>query len=186
MVKLDRILPASVLEKYINIDNILKAGIFKLPFLRPEFLERANKCLIVLLAFLVIFFLADIIMFNPSRSVKKIMASPDTRGEGAGRAARRLKEVKDYSYYSAALSEKQVFGTSFAPVHESAPESPAEIALIGIIPGDRPQAIIENKTTQDVYYVYEGDTFENFIVEEIDNGKVVLYSEGQRIELSFF
>jgi type II secretory pathway component PulC len=179
-------MPVGALEKYINIDSILKAAMFKLPFLRPEFLEKTNKCLIVLLVFILVLFLADAVMFNPSRIVKKKMEAASERAISVSRGTRALKEAKDYSYYSSVLSEKQVFGASSASLHESIPEIPVEIELVGIIPGNKPQAIIENKTTQAVYYVHKGDNFENFIVEDIDDSKAVLYDNGQRIELSFF
>ena len=183
MIKFHHILSAGTLKKGVIANNILKAGIFRAPFFRPEFLEKADKVLIVFLSLLIIYLLADFVIFNPSVSVKKSIVSLSEKAASARHAAGASKAAKDYSYYGSVLSEKQVFGGSFADRVESVPESPREIELVGIIPGNRLQAIIENKKTQDLYYVHEGDKFENFIVEKVDSDKAVLYTEGERIEL---
>jgi len=58
-----------------------------------------------------------------------------------------------------------------------------DINLMGIISGDNPQVIIEDKKNQKTYYVNKGQYFGDFLVEDIQAGKVVLNYKGQRFEL---
>lgn len=168
--------------KHISLAGVARK--FGAPFFRPEFLEMTNKCLAVLLALLIIYLLADTVIFRPSTAVKRM-----TSGISFGKSDVKYPismprpNPTEYSHYSSILSEKQVFGRSISAGSEVVPETPVDIGLVGVIMGARPQAIIENKQNQAVYYVYKGERFENFIVEEVSAYKVALYRDGERIEL---
>lgn len=58
-----------------------------------------------------------------------------------------------------------------------------DINLVGIITGDNPQAVIENKKTQKSYYLYKGGYIDEFQVEDILEGKVILKYDNQKFEL---
>ena len=166
------------------IDEILKAGFFKMFFFRPAFLNNANKYLAVILALLLIYLLADIVIFRPSAAVNKIISGlsnekTDTKHPfGSTRG-----EDVNYSYYNSILSGKETFGRSVSVESGNAPGSPLDIVLVGVIVGARPQAIIENKNTRTVYHVRKGDRFENCTVEEVSTYKAVISCEGRKIEL---
>jgi type II secretory pathway component PulC len=166
------------------IDEILKAGFFKASFFRPAFLNNANKYLAIILALLLIYLLADTVIFSPSAAVNGIISGlskekTDTRFPFS---STRGGET-DYSYYSSVLSGKETFGRSVSVENGNAPENPLDIALVGVIVGARPQAIIENRNTRMVYYVRKGDKFENCAVEEVSAYKAVISCEGKKIEL---
>ena len=58
-----------------------------------------------------------------------------------------------------------------------------QVGLVGIVAGDNPQAIIEDKKAQKTYYLNKGQSFNGYVVEEILENKVVLDYEGKKISL---
>lgn len=58
-----------------------------------------------------------------------------------------------------------------------------ELNLLGIIEGDDAQAIIEDKKSQETFFVYKGDTFEGFKVHNIKGSRVILDYKGEKIEI---
>lgn len=58
-----------------------------------------------------------------------------------------------------------------------------DLSLMGIISGDNPQAAIQDKKTQKVYYVSKGESVADFLIEDIQDGKIILGYKGQRYEL---
>lgn len=63
-------------------------------------------------------------------------------------------------------------------------ESIQDINLVGIISGENPQAVIEDKKAQKTYYVNKGQFIGNFQLEEIREGKIILNLQGKRYELT--
>jgi hypothetical protein len=58
-----------------------------------------------------------------------------------------------------------------------------DINLVGIISGDNPQAVIENKKVQKTYYLTAGQYLGEFRIDKIGEGKVTLDYKGQKFEL---
>jgi type II secretory pathway component PulC len=58
-----------------------------------------------------------------------------------------------------------------------------DFSLIGIVSGENPQAIIEDKKNQKTYYVSKGQSIGAFKVEGIQEGKVVLGYQGNTYDL---
>lgn len=52
-----------------------------------------------------------------------------------------------------------------------------KLQLVGILWSDRPQAVLEDATTQKNFMVHEGDTVDKFTVEKITANNVLLVSE---------
>ena len=97
--------------------------------------------------------------------------------------------IKDYSYYSNEISGKQIFGQA-ASVGESSSAVAAVLddtadnfVLAGIVAGKSPQAIIQNKKNEKVYYLNKGDSLDGYIVEEISKNGVVLNNGGKKTTL---
>jgi UDP-N-acetylmuramyl pentapeptide synthase len=55
---------------------------------------------------------------------------------------------------------------------------------VGIIPGEKPQAIIENTQTQRTIYASQGERLEGILVESVTGGKVVLSDGNERFEMT--
>ena len=58
-----------------------------------------------------------------------------------------------------------------------------DISLVGIISGENPQAVIEDKKTQKTYYVTKGKFIGEMQVEDIQEGKIIINYGGQKYEL---
>ena len=102
------------------------------------------------------------------------------------------EEPKPYEFYLEAASGRQIFrGASGnaagqeAPVVKPAAETDLikQINLVGIIQGDNPQAIIEDKNTQKTYYLGKGQFIGEIKIEDIQEGKIIVNDKGQRHEL---
>lgn len=59
-----------------------------------------------------------------------------------------------------------------------------DLNLVGVITGDNPQAIIENKKTRQTYYLSEGENILEFKIKKIDKAIVILEHNGETIKLS--
>lgn len=98
------------------------------------------------------------------------------------------QEVKPYEFYSQGIKDRQIFGSQ-AQESTGRPASAVNldlmknINLVGIISGENPQAVIEDKKTQKTYYVTKGQFIGEFRVEDIQEGKVIIGYGGQRFEL---
>ncbi|MCX5712178.1 MAG: hypothetical protein NTY47_03770 [Candidatus Omnitrophica bacterium] len=94
--------------------------------------------------------------------------------------------IEPFDQYKQSISGRNIFG-------QTSSDSPAtaaidsnlikDISLVGILAGDNPQAIIEDKKTQKTFYVIKGQYFGEFQLEDIQEGKVILNYHGQRYEL---
>lgn len=99
---------------------------------------------------------------------------------------------KPFSEYIDIIGTHNLFkiyeGTTKTQTQTPAQIAPSDLlgsyALAGIISGDNPQAIIEDKKTKNTYFLNKGQNLGNFKIEEILEGKVILELKGQRFELS--
>jgi len=86
---------------------------------------------------------------------------------------------------------RELFG---APVTRETPplieEGPSlselakDLVLVGVITGDNPQAIIQDKRTRQSFYVYEGESVLEFKVKRIEKATVILEYKGETLKLS--
>ena len=58
-----------------------------------------------------------------------------------------------------------------------------QLNLVGIIAGENPQAVIEDKNTQKTYYLNKGQFLGEIQLEDILEGKIIINHKGQRFEL---
>jgi len=55
--------------------------------------------------------------------------------------------------------------------------------LIGIVQGEKPEALIKNVTTQQTYFARQGEKFDRFTVAEITQGSIKVEFQGESAEL---
>ena len=160
----------------------LKSKIFK-----PSFLKSINKALAATLIILVIYFVSGFLI-PPYKNIGYIIQEEGASPVGTVPEEKPISSrVEDYSVYSKSIEGKELFS---APIAEG-PGEPASseidvskrFNLVGIIAGDQPQAIIEDKETQKTYYLYKGQSFSGVTVQEIGEGKVTLSYKGREISL---
>jgi len=97
-------------------------------------------------------------------------------------------DTKPVELYLSNIEGKQIFNNIVS--EESAQQDGVlqadtgkDMNLLGIISGDNPQAIIEDKNTQKTYYLNKGQNIREFTLEEIKEGRVILNYKGQKLEL---
>jgi len=99
--------------------------------------------------------------------------------------------LKPAEYYISAAKSRQLFAAETALPEGKAqvtsvagPELMKNFGLVGIISGENPQAIIEDKKNLKTYYVSKGQTIDQFKVVDIQEGKIILGYSGQVYELN--
>lgn len=102
-----------------------------------------------------------------------------------------LTESRPLESYLEAARTRRIFGGSSIsagpeekiPVSSEAEDAINNLNLVGIILGENPQAIIEDKVTHKTCYLSKGEFVGNFQVQDVKEGKVTLILEGQKFEL---
>jgi type II secretory pathway component PulC len=146
-----------------------------------------HKSIYILLAISAIFLLTSFIY--PWVGLKKIKLPDISKEKVKDKVSISKKEAKPYEFYLEGLKRRQIFATSSiqgAGISTVASQAGSikDMNLVGIISGENPQAIIEDKKTQKTYYVAKGQFIGDFQVEDIQEGKIILNAQGQRFELS--
>jgi hypothetical protein len=95
---------------------------------------------------------------------------------------------KPYEEYIAGISGRKIFSASPAqgkelPMGVVNSDMLKEINLVGIISGDNPQAVLEDKKSLKTYYLSKGQFMGEFQIDDIQEGKIILISNGQKYEL---
>ena len=156
------------------------------PITAPDFFERTQKILFILIGVALLFLFTN--RFLPHR---KITSSALLEGNTASSEApaQEPSTAKPYEYYGKALSQRDLFQPGL-PSKEEKGNSPSlketrfkDLALIGILSGKTPQAIIEDKKENKTYFLKEGELLGEMRVEQILNEKVTLSYEGEQFEL---
>ena len=174
-----------------RISGMLKSEVFKNKVFEPSRLKSVNKYLVAVLGILILYFLIDLIFARPYKSVQALVSkSTAARTEKVlPLEPKNTAAVKDYSAYSGAVPSRTVFGQSQGGEGQAEGVAVAsggvseQLGLVGIIAGDNPQAIIEDKKAQKTYYLNKGQSLDGYIVEEIYEDKVTLNYEGKKVSL---
>lgn len=100
----------------------------------------------------------------------------------------QIKGMKPVDFYLEAVRAKNLFRQTAAPpaarpVVKMAGEDLKNFILVGVIAGDDPQAVIEDKKNSRTYYVRNGQYVGDFQVQDILEGKIVLSQGDQSFEL---
>lgn len=85
---------------------------------------------------------------------------------------------------------RELFGAPATRETPSIKEGPSasdlakDLALVGVITGDNPQAIIEDKKTRQTYYCFENESVLQFKVKKIEKATVILDYNGETFKMS--
>lgn len=179
----------NILDNYVS--RILKSSLFKNNLFSPKILRMFNRYMTVIVVIAFVYFISDILFVRPSRKAKAVISGFSAVVTPVPIAKKSAQiEANTYSYYSNRISGKKIFGAgSYVPgeaaegTEAGGEEASANLALVGIIPGNSPQAIIEDKKTQKTYYLMKGQTTDDIVLEEIGSDKVTIEYRGKRINL---
>lgn len=151
-------------------------------------LQRLNKVLMGVFLLLLGGLLLDILLSLGKPGV--MVLGPEERIETG--VSDELKPLADFSQYSREIKKRQLFkGTlaqdRVASADSSVPDAtrilPSDFRLVGIAGGINSQAIIQNKKTNQTYFLYRGQSQDNLKVEDILGNKVILNYAGEIFEL---
>lgn len=127
---------------------------------------KVNIVLISLIALVLVVFLADLFSSRHKES-ELAMDLPEKKSE-------------ILSVSGPAAQEEDIIVKKAPLVNKDAAKN---LNLLGIIDGDEKQVVIEDKEKNRNLFLYKGDSFGEFKVEEIKEGSVTLDYKGQKIEL---
>ncbi len=147
----------------------------------------AKRMVYLFLALAAIFALVSFIY--PFIGYNKLLPETSASADTDKLAIQGKPKARPYEEYLKGLDSREIFdssslsGSSPAASAAASQELIKDINLVGIISGDNPQAIIEDKKTQKTYYLYQGQYLGEFQIEEIKEGKVKVNYRGQKFEL---
>lgn len=97
-------------------------------------------------------------------------------------------QIPGIDSYLGPVSGKNIFAAQEAVVQSAVQmgvNDLADLQLVGIISGDNPQAVIEDRRSQKSFYVNKGQLIGDFRVNDILEKKVILSRQGRQYELNF-
>lgn len=101
-----------------------------------------------------------------------------------------VKDVKPYEFYLEGIGDRRIFAnpakqeTYKELLKGVSKDLLRDITLLGIVSGENPQAIIEDKLAQKTYYLNKGQFIGELQVTDIGEGKITLDFNGQAFELN--
>jgi len=152
--------------------------------------ESLNLILIILLAGLSMYFI-PLFLKRPKDIVQNLEERIKSQEKSTKQAEEGLTSPP-FSYFSEQVGARNIFSpvakeenASQATVEEGPKleDIKAQFNLLGVIGGESPQAIIEDKKTQKSYFLNKGSTFDDIQVKDILDDKVILIYKGQEFEL---
>lgn len=177
----------SKIDSYLS--NFLKNSFLKNTVFEPHILKMFDKYMVVVVGLLMLYLFANIFFVSPSRKAALIISRMSIPAVSAPltKIAAPI-ETKGYAYYYNRISGKRIFTGSYTSSAQEGMESSGEpssddIGLLGIIKGNNPQAIIEDKKSQKTYYLIKGQSANGIIIEDISEDKVMLDYKGKRMTL---
>ncbi|MEW5822015.1 MAG: hypothetical protein AB1782_17610 [Cyanobacteriota bacterium] len=146
-----------------------------------------NRFLTYILLVFIVLFLCNLIFTKP-RSIDFAKQKSNSKN-----LVLEDKETPEFNYYLTSFNKNIFSDTSstgenyYRDINTIGDIDPADILkdinLLGIVSGEKPQAIIEDKKTQKTYFLNKGDSFGQVKVLEIKEGKVLLDYRGKNFDL---
>lgn len=153
--------------------------------IRIENIKFLNAALFFTLVAIILYFLIDIFLI-PSKEIARL------EEEMVEKAPAKIKEVEiePYSYYSKELASKEIFKPLVKEEEkELRPEIPPEelignLSLLGIVSGEHPQAIIEDKKQKKSFFLREGQSAGGIFLKRIDDDSITVIYRGEEFNLT--
>ena len=159
---------------------------------RPETMKALSRALAIASFGAAIFLLWECFFHSAEKDFGKMMTQMQNSASSVRVSHPAPAKTKDLSSYEALVSEKSLFqissgrGTAVvaASGQNAPPNSFQDIALVGLLPGDVPQAILENQKTQKTYYLSPYQSSEGIAVDEIRGQSVTISSGDEKKTLT--
>lgn len=160
----------------------------KLPAIFPKYVSFLSPRKIIVILFIVACLYLLFSLLYPWIFFRKIKL-PNVTQEKIDLSEMETKiGTKPYEYYLEATRNRSIFASpsseqATSPLSSINTDLMKDINLVGIILGENPQAVIEDKKTAKTYYVIKGQFIGEFQVEDIQEGKIIINYRGQKFEL---
>ena len=152
--------------------------------------RKVNSTLIIFLLGLSVYYVFDLFhgRFHEKKKIDAISVYDEGIPETPETEKNDILATQPYSYYSSSIAKRNIFMPQQVEVDEvitgpALEEVSAGLSLVGIIAGNRPQAIIEEKKTKKSYFLFEGGSVGQAKLIEISGDSVVMEYQGQTFEL---
>ena len=144
----------------------------------------------ILFFVIILSFICILYIISTSTNYRNLK-SASTRDKSADSSTTlELTEPKPYMHYSQQFNKRDIFKSRFLGGDDIGAYSSAgterllkTIKVVGIILDDIPQVIIEDTKEKKTYFLNKGDFFNQFLVEDILEGKAILSLDGEKVEL---
>lgn len=152
-----------------------------------DFLSGVKKVVLVYLTVAVVGLIAAFIY--PETVLKHIDVTAFARQAELPFRLVPTTQPKSLEERLAVLDTRNIFkatvtsGLSEKPPSVVGLSSVKDITLIAVLSGENPQAVIEDKNSKKIYYVVKGQTIGEFIVDDIQPGKVIIGYKGTNYEI---
>lgn len=140
-------------------------------------------------------------LFASNRQVPAPLAQTGASDPVSEASSQELfSDLETLEYYLAPVRDKDIFGSLIEkkaepPVVVKDPEPPPEpvrvpvtnitqkLRVVGIILDSNPEAILEDLEKKESLFLHKGDRIRDAVIEDIQEGKIILKYEDQTIEL---
>jgi len=129
------------------------------------------------------------VFIYPYFGLKKIVLPEIPRGADRGQQAQPIRGVKPLQSYLQGISSRSIFGNAVGTgevvsVSNVNVDSIKDIKLVGIISGEKIQAVIEDTKLNKSYTVTKGQNIGEMQIEDITEGKVIIRYQGKLFQFS--
>lgn len=140
----------------------------------------AVKIMIFLLGMAVLFLILALIfpLLESPRSIKI-----KTPVQQTIRQLPQVQEAKSVNFYLERISKSNIFNLASLKRRRVPLDIFKDIALVGIISEEPPQAIIQHKKNKNTYFLKKGEMLGEYKLLEILEGKVIIEFEGEEFEI---
>jgi hypothetical protein len=124
------------------------------------------------------------------KRIEAELKEPPAKSPGKETVKLPKDEAKSIDFYLGGIKRRAIFNNPLqsesaatGPVKAADADLIKDINLVGIISGENPQVILEDKKAQKTHYLSKGQFIGNLQVDDIQEGKIILNCNGQKYEL---
>lgn len=163
---------------------------FYSPYLFQRLALIFNLRIILWVLFIAACFYSAIAFIYPWIGLQGVKFSQVTPEEISKFDNTTVKNVAPSEFYLEGIGNRRIFASPAKqeiykePLKGAPQDLLKDISLLGIVSGESPQAIIEDKKTQKTYYLNKGQFIGELQITDIKEGKIILDFNGQSFELN--
>lgn len=179
--------PSAKADSMPDVSPVKKYGLklFSLNFSKLTFDRTIKVFFLLSFLWLIYSFMQPFRVFDKAKLPKTAKEIVSDKKQAA---AWPKEQTKPYSFYLEGIKGRKIFSSAPAEdtqksIGTASADLIKDINLVGIISGEEPQAVIEDKKAQKTYYLKKGQYIGELQLEDILEGKIILNYNRQSYEL---